>query len=50
VAFGNFMGTSGLAAGFGYAVSDRFRVNAAFSGARDINYYGFVAGASWTLN
>jgi len=49
-AVGSFQGQSGLAVGFGYAVSDRFRVNAAFSGSPQVNDYGFVAGGSWTLN
>jgi autotransporter adhesin len=49
-AVGGFKGMSGLAVGLGYAVSDRFRVNAAFSGSPQVNDYGFVAGGSWTLN
>jgi len=49
-AFGNYKGQSGLAAGLGYAFSDRFRVNAAFTGAPQINDYGMVVGGSWTLN
>jgi trimeric autotransporter adhesin len=49
-AFGNFKGASGLAAGLGWAVSDRFRLNAAFSGSPDINAYGVVVGGSFTLN
>jgi hypothetical protein len=49
-AFGNFKGTSGLAAGVGWAVTDRFRLNAAFSGSPDVNTYGVVVGGSLTLN
>ncbi|MDC7986230.1 YadA-like family protein, partial [Rhodoplanes sp. TEM] len=49
-AFGHYRGQSGLAVGLGYAVSDRWRVNAAFSGAPDVSDYGVVAGASLTLN
>jgi autotransporter adhesin len=49
-AFGNFKGQSGLAVGFGYAVSDRFRVNASFEATPGTSDYGMSAGASWTLN
>ena len=49
-AYGNFMGYSGLAVGVGYAVSDRFRVNATFSGSPDQNVYGGVVSGSITLN
>jgi trimeric autotransporter adhesin len=49
-AFGNFKGVSGLAGGIGWAVTDRFRLNAAFSGSPDINAYGVVVGGSFTLN
>jgi autotransporter adhesin len=49
-AFGNFQGVSGFAGGIGYALSDRFRFNAAFSGSPDINVYGVLVGGSWTLN
>ncbi|RAI40304.1 hypothetical protein CH338_06575, partial [Rhodoplanes elegans] len=49
-AFGNYKGQSGLAVGLGYAVSERWRVNATFSGAPDVSDYGVAAGASFTLN
>jgi len=49
-AFGNFKGVSGLTGGIGWAVTDRFRLNAAFSGSPDINAYGVVVGGSFTLN
>jgi autotransporter adhesin len=49
-AFGNYKGQSGVAVGFGYAFTDRFRVNGAFTGAPQVNDYGGVVGASWTLN
>jgi autotransporter adhesin len=49
-AFANYKGQSGIAVGFGYAVSDRFRVNGAFTGAPQVNDYGAVVGGSWTLN
>jgi trimeric autotransporter adhesin len=49
-AVGNFKGQTGIAGGFGYAVSDKWRLNAAFSGSPGINQYGVTAGASWTLN
>ena len=49
-AVGTFKGQSGLAVGFGYAISDRFRVNGAFTGAPQTNDFGALAGASWTLN
>ena len=49
-AFGNFKGVSGLTGGIGWAVTDRFRLNAAFSGSPDINSYGVVGGGSFTLN
>jgi hypothetical protein len=41
---------SGLAAGLGYAVTDRLRVNAAFSGSPDVEEYGVSMGMSVTLN
>ncbi|WP_420130906.1 YadA-like family protein, partial [Rhodopseudomonas sp.] len=49
-AFGNYKGMSGLAVGLGYAMNERVRVNAAFSGVSEVDYYGVVAGASLTLN
>ena len=49
-AYGTFKGQSGMAVGLGYAVSDRFRVNGAFTGTPQVNDYGLVAGGSWTLN
>jgi autotransporter adhesin len=49
-AFGNYKGLSGLAVGLSYAVSDRWRLNAAFTSTPQVNDYGLVAGASWTLN
>ncbi len=39
-----------MAAGLGYSVTDRIRVNAAFSGAPQINDYGVSGGVSVTLN
>jgi autotransporter adhesin len=50
VSYGNFKGLSGLAAGLGYAVTDRVRVNGAFTASPDQNDYGGVVGASFTLN
>jgi hypothetical protein len=41
---------SGLAVGLGYAVSDRWRLNGAFTAAPQVNDSGFAAGASWRLN
>ena len=38
------------AVGLGYSMSDRLRVNAAFTGSSDVSNYGAVAGASLTLN
>jgi len=49
-AYGNFKGSSGLAIGIGYAASDRWRVNATFSGSPDQNAYGGVVSSSFTLN
>ncbi|RAI26890.1 hypothetical protein CH338_30435, partial [Rhodoplanes elegans] len=49
-AFGHYKDQAGLAVGIGYAVSDRLRINAAFTGAPDVSDYGVVAGASFTLN
>jgi autotransporter adhesin len=49
-AFGNFKGQSGLAVGLGYALNQTLRVNAAFTGTPQVNDYGVVVGASWTLN
>jgi trimeric autotransporter adhesin len=49
-AVGYYKGQSGLAVGLGYAVSSRWRVNAAFTGTPEVNEYGAVAGSSWTLN
>jgi hypothetical protein len=43
-------GQSGIAVGFGYAVSDRWRVNAAFTSAPQVSDFGVIAGASLTLN
>jgi autotransporter adhesin len=48
--FGNYKGVSGLAGGIGWAVTDRFRFNAAFSGSPDVNDFGVAVGGSWTLN
>jgi hypothetical protein len=48
--YGNFKGSSGLAVGIGYAATDRWRVNAAFSGSPDLNAYGGVVSSSFTLN
>jgi trimeric autotransporter adhesin len=45
-AFGNYKGLSGLAVGLGYAISDRWRLNAAFTSTPQVNDYGLVAGAS----
>ena len=44
------LNASGLAVGLGYSMSDRLRVNAAFTGSSDVSSYGAVAGASLTLN
>jgi len=49
-AMGYFKGEAGLAAGLGYAVTDRLRMNAAFSGAPQIDGYGASIGMSVTLN
>jgi hypothetical protein len=49
-AFGNYKGQSNLAVGFGYGVTARFRLNGAFPGAPQVNDYGAVVGAPWTLN
>jgi autotransporter adhesin len=49
-AVSNYKGQSGIAVGLGYAFSDRWRVNASFTSAPDVNDYGVVAGASFTLN
>jgi autotransporter adhesin len=49
-AVGGFHGQTGLAVGLGYAATDRWRLNAQFSGSPQVNEYGFSAGASWTLN
>jgi len=49
-AFGTYRGASGLAVGLGYAVSDRWRFNAAFTATPQVSDYGFAASASWTLN
>ena len=49
-AIGNFKGQSGLASGLGYAVTNSFRVNASFTASPQVNYYGFTAGGSVTLN
>jgi autotransporter adhesin len=49
-ALGFYKGASGLAAGLGYAVTDRLRVNAAFSGSPDVEEYGVSLGMSVTLN
>jgi trimeric autotransporter adhesin len=49
-AFGNYKGMSGLAVGLGYAVSDRWRFNAAVTATPQVNDFGVAAGASWTPN
>jgi hypothetical protein len=49
-AVGTFRGQSALASGFGYAVTDRFRVNASFSASPQMNDYGGTVGGSLTLN
>lgn len=49
-AYGNFKGYSGLAVGVGYAVTERLRFNATFSGTPDQNAYGGVVSGSITLN
>jgi autotransporter adhesin len=49
-AVGNFKGQSALASGLGYAISDRWRVNASFSATPQVNQYGAAIGSSWTLN
>jgi autotransporter adhesin len=50
LAAGNFRGQSALAGGFGYAVSDRWRVNASFSTSTYQGDFGAAVGSSWTLN
>jgi autotransporter adhesin len=49
-AFGNFKGQSGIAAGIGYALTDSWRFNAAFTASPQQSDYGFVVGGSVTLN
>jgi autotransporter adhesin len=49
-AVANYKGQSGIAVGLGYAVSDRWRVNASFTSAPQVSDFGVVAGASFTLN
>jgi trimeric autotransporter adhesin len=49
-AVSNYKGQSGIAVGFGYAVSDRWLVNAAFTSAPQVSDFGVIAGASLTLN
>lgn len=44
--YGNSKGLSGLA----YAVTERVRVNGAFTASPNVNDYGVVLGASFTLN
>jgi trimeric autotransporter adhesin len=46
----HYKGQSGLTVGLGYAVTSRWRINAAFTGTPEVNDYGVVAGSSWTLN
>lgn len=48
--YGNFKGLSGLATGLAYAVTERVRVNGAFTASPNVNDYGVVLGASFTLN
>lgn len=48
--YGNFKGSSGLAIGIGYAATDRWRLNATFSGSPDQGAYGGVVSSSFTLN
>jgi autotransporter adhesin len=50
LAAGNFRGQSALAGGLGYAVSDRWRVNASFSTSTYQGDFGAAVGSSWTLN
>jgi autotransporter adhesin len=49
-ALGTYKGISGMAVGLGYALSDRWRFNAAVTATPQVNDYGLAAGASWTLN
>lgn len=49
-AVANYKGQSNLAFGFGYAVSDRWRLNASVTSAPQVGDFGAVAGASFTLN
>lgn len=49
-AFGHFKGESGIATGIGFALNDRLRFNAAFTGAPSIGDYGASMGMSLTLN
>jgi hypothetical protein len=48
--YGNFKGLSGLATGLAYTVMERVRVNGAFTASPNVNGYGVVLGASFTLN
>lgn len=50
LAYGNFKGQSALAGGFGYAVTERWRVNASFTASPDQGDFGAAVGTSWTLN
>ena len=50
LAMGNFKGQSALAGGLGYAVSERWRVNASFTASQDQRDFGAAIGTSWTLN
>ena len=49
-ALGNLKGQSGFAAGIGYALTDSWRFNAAFTASPQQRDYGFVVGGSVTLN
>jgi autotransporter adhesin len=49
-AVGFFKGQSGLASGLGYALDDKWRLNASFTASPQVADYGFTLGSSWTLN
>lgn len=49
-AVANYKEQSSLAFGYGYAVSDRWRLNASVTSAPQVGDLGAAAGASFTLN
>ncbi len=48
--YGNFKGYSGFATGLAYAMTERVRLNGAFTASPSVSDYGVVLGASFTLN